>query len=124
MIGPLETRNTADEILLASPTTRPSFLGKNRFLQQNRFSQLRGSCYATPPQSGEKSRLGLGLADAEAPDADHSDTDPRIDNLVAQRSAARRVKDYETADRIRDQLAAENIELADSANGTIWWRTA
>ena len=58
--------------------------------------------------------LGFGLADAVAPDADESGSDPRIDALVAERQAAREAKDFATSDRIRDELAAEGIELVDT----------
>ena len=67
--------------------------------------------------------LGFGLATAEAPDADESGTDPRIDALVAERQAAREAKDFATSDRIRDELAAEGIELVDTPSGTTWRRT-
>jgi cysteinyl-tRNA synthetase len=66
--------------------------------------------------------LGLGLADAEAPDADLTGSDPRIDVLVAERAAARAAKDWATSDRIRDDLAAEGIDVVDTADGTTWRR--
>ncbi len=66
--------------------------------------------------------LGFGLADAEAPDADESGSDPRIDALVAEREAARAAKDFATSDRIRDELAAEGIELVDTPAGPTWRR--
>jgi cysteinyl-tRNA synthetase len=66
--------------------------------------------------------LGFGLADAVAPDADESGSDPRIDALVAERQAARAAKDWATSDRLRDQLAAEGIELVDTPDGTSWRR--
>src|SRR3546814_18996213 len=61
--------------------------------------------------------LGLGLADVEPPDADESGSDPRIDALVAERQAAREGKDFATSDRIRDELAAEGIELRHTPTG-------
>jgi cysteinyl-tRNA synthetase len=66
--------------------------------------------------------LGFGLAEVEAPDADESGSDPRIDALVAQREAARAAKDFATSDRIRDELAAEGIELVDTPAGPTWRR--
>ncbi len=66
--------------------------------------------------------LGFGLADAEAPEADESGTDARIDALVAERQAAREAKDFATSDRIRDELAAEGIELVDTPTGPTWRR--
>jgi cysteinyl-tRNA synthetase len=66
--------------------------------------------------------LGFGLAEAKAPDADESGSDPRIDALVAERQAARDAKDFATSDRIRDELAAEGIELVDTPTGPTWRR--
>ena len=66
--------------------------------------------------------LGLGLAAAIAPVADQSGSDPRIDALVAERQAARAAKDFATSDRIRDDLAAEGIEVVDTASGSTWRR--
>jgi cysteinyl-tRNA synthetase len=66
--------------------------------------------------------LGFGLAEAKAPDADESGTDPRIDALVAERQAAREAKDFATSDRIRDELAAEGVELVDTPTGPSWRR--
>ena len=66
--------------------------------------------------------LGFGLAEASAPDADQSGSDPRIDALVEERQAAREAKDFATSDRIRDELAAEGIELVDTPAGPSWRR--
>jgi cysteinyl-tRNA synthetase len=44
----------------------------------------------------------------------------KIEQLVAARDAARRVKDYKEGDRIKAQLAAMGVVLEDSAQGTRW----
>jgi cysteinyl-tRNA synthetase len=44
----------------------------------------------------------------------------KIDKLIADRVAARTAKDYAAADRIRDELAALNVEVMDSATGATW----
>ena len=45
---------------------------------------------------------------------------PLVDALLAQRQAARAEKDFATADRVRDQLAAAGIEIEDTAQGPRW----
>ncbi len=51
-----------------------------------------------------------------------SGADDTIAALVERRTAARAERDWETADRIRDDLAALGIELEDGAGGTRWHR--
>ncbi len=50
------------------------------------------------------------------------DGDPLIDARIKARSAAKGARDFATADRIRDQLAAEGILLEDGPTGTTWRR--
>ena len=64
--------------------------------------------------------LGFGLADATDPEAaDDSAADPRIAALLAERTAARAAKDWAEADRIRDVLAAEGLEIVDTPDGPV-----
>ena len=44
----------------------------------------------------------------------------RIAQLIAERAAAKQVRDFGRADRIRKELAEQGIELKDSAQGTTW----
>ena len=47
--------------------------------------------------------------------------DPKeIDKLIADRNAARKAKDFHSADRIRDELLAMGVVLKDSKEGTTW----
>ncbi len=43
-----------------------------------------------------------------------------IEALIAERTAARKNRDFARADAIRDELAAQGIELLDSKEGTGW----
>ncbi len=64
--------------------------------------------------------LGLDLAAAQQPAAPAGSLDPALDALLAQRAAARAAKDYATADRLRDQLAAVGIVVKDGKDGQSW----
>ena len=65
--------------------------------------------------------LGLDLANAVVAEV-AVESDPRIDGLLAERETARKNKDFATADRIRDELAAEGITILDSPEGSRWSR--
>jgi cysteinyl-tRNA synthetase len=45
-----------------------------------------------------------------------------IDGLILARNAARKVKNFKEADRIRDELKAMSIELEDHKDGTTTWK--
>ena len=46
--------------------------------------------------------------------------DELVDGLVEARDTARANRDFATADRIRDRLAAAGVEVRDGANGSTW----
>ena len=48
--------------------------------------------------------------------------DAAIDALIDERNAARKNRDFARADAIRDELAAQGIELEDTREGTRWKR--
>ncbi|PJK01179.1 cysteine--tRNA ligase [Lysobacteraceae bacterium NML91-0213] len=50
------------------------------------------------------------------------DDDARIQSLVDERSAAKKARDFARADAIRDQLAADGVQLEDTPQGVRWVR--
>ncbi len=48
--------------------------------------------------------------------------DPAIDALVRQRAEAKKAKNFAEADRIRDELKAQGIEITDTKDGAVWKR--
>ncbi|OUL23480.1 cysteine--tRNA ligase [Nostoc sp. RF31YmG] len=49
-------------------------------------------------------------------------SDVEIEDLIQQRQAARKAKNFAEGDRIRDELQAQGITLIDSRDGTRWHR--
>jgi len=67
--------------------------------------------------------LGLGLGEARKTEvATDPATKALIEALVAQRSEAKKTKNWAEADRIRTELKEMGIALEDSPSGTIWKR--
>ena len=65
---------------------------------------------------------GAGAADAAA-DAHAGDPEAaEIDALVAERTAAKKAKDFAKADEIRNQLTARGVIIIDTPNGPTWKR--
>ena len=48
--------------------------------------------------------------------------DPAVDALVLKRAEAKKAKDFAEADRIRDELKAQGIEVTDVPGGAVWKR--
>jgi cysteinyl-tRNA synthetase len=62
---------------------------------------------------------------AEVPEsvkAQHLLSDAQIDALIAERTAARRSRDFKRSDQIRDELLAKGIAMEDGKDGVRWWR--
>lgn len=83
-----------------------------------------------PAVSGELRALAgvLGLLERSPEDflkgraQDGGLDDAAIDALIAERNAAKKARDFATADRVRDALKAQGVILEDSAAGTTWRR--
>ncbi len=86
---------------------------------------------AAPAEASRSARTALhllgvvGLTCGDDGGEDHRDgglADAEVDVLLAQRAAARSARDFDTADRIRDDLAAAGIVVADGPDGATWHR--
>ncbi|MBO5034204.1 MAG: cysteine--tRNA ligase, partial [Oscillospiraceae bacterium] len=62
------------------------------------------------------------LKEKEAAPAQSGEGDAEIEALIAQRAQAKAAKNWAEADRIRDELKAQGIELIDTKEGTTWKR--
>lgn len=66
--------------------------------------------------------LGIVRQDYEAEEGSSQPAvdEARIQSLIDERNAAKKSKDYARADKIRQDLDAEGIELRDTPEGTVW----
>ena len=62
----------------------------------------------------------MNLDGSEASGAEHQALDALIHTILEQRASARAEKDWATADRMRDVLAAAGITVKDGAQGSTW----
>jgi len=51
------------------------------------------------------------------------DLKEKIENLLKERTLAKKEKNFERSDAIRDELIAEGISIMDTADGTLWEKT-
>jgi cysteinyl-tRNA synthetase len=72
------------------------------------------------PQRQARAAAGEGGTEASAGAAALSDAE--IEQLIAERAAARKAKDFKESDRIRDLLTTSGVVLEDQAGGKSLWR--
>ena len=69
--------------------------------------------------TGKQGFINTGqMQDGKNPGAHKDETDLQIEELISQREKARKNGDWATADKIRDQLRDQNVEINDSEK--IW----
>jgi cysteinyl-tRNA synthetase len=59
----------------------------------------------------------LGILDLNPPPKDEA-----LEDLIRRREEARKARDWDRADQIREQLKGMGVEVIDTANGTLWKR--
>ena len=69
--------------------------------------------------------LSLGLLSG-AGEASETDEEPElvayVEEMIAKRAAAKKEKDFATADAIRDALLSKGIVIKDTREGVVWNR--
>ena len=65
----------------------------------------------------------LGIVQPDAAPTEVPEDDPfaaDVEAKIAERAAAKQVKDYAAADQLRDEIVAMGVEIMDSPTGTTW----
>lgn len=78
------------------------------------LAQIDNSCLKLEDWDFVDRLLGLELLNSTP------DKTAELTDKIEAREAARAAKDYKAADKIRDELAAENITILDTSNGPRW----
>jgi len=73
---------------------------------------------------GLKAETALQACGSDPTDSGSGPSEAEIDALIEVRKAAKLARDFATADRIRDQLKSQGIELIDQPGGVTHWLRA
>jgi cysteinyl-tRNA synthetase len=121
-----QSRATLDRFYRASGGVEPTAVDEgviealrddlNTPLALSRMSTLEGGAL-----KGSARLLGLLHSSAEDWFQGGEDAEA-IEARIAERTAAKKNRDFAAADRIRDELKADGIVLEDGPNGTTWRR--
>jgi cysteinyl-tRNA synthetase len=90
------------------------------FLRKRAVKQAKATTGASAAEVASATGQASGTSSATAVAASLSDAD--IDQLIEQRAAARKAKNFKESDRIRDLLAANGVVLEDQPGGRTLWR--
>ena len=129
---PDATRSAAEPLLsvvaaleddLNTPKAMAEFFGVARELNKSKDTDMQQGLAATMFATGDL--LGLLQQDPDewfvgATDGELSAE--AIKEMIEQRNRARAAKDFETADTLRDELAAAGVQIEDGPAGTTWRR--
>ena len=84
---------------------------------------IKGGFEVLEEQAKLSGAAGAGAEGAASADSHAGDPEAaEIDGLVAERTAAKKNKDFARADEIRNQLAARGVIIIDTPNGPTWKR--
>jgi len=108
----------------AHPLVRENFKTLSVIFDLVRFANTYVADDASPELAGAVLKILQELSDVLGLIilTEKEELDAQIEALIEERQAARKARDFATADRIRDELKAQGIELLDTRDGVKWKR--
>jgi cysteinyl-tRNA synthetase len=124
-LGLFTSQNVGAYTLGVSGTAKPDALNRNYDLVENiKVAVANNNTNFVTSASAQLNAQGIEIqidSDGYVSLQMKVDAGPdQIEQLIAAREAARRAKNFNEADRIRDELAAMGVVLKDSKDGTTW----
>lgn len=128
--GTDEVRGIAEEILVSFETAMESDLNLpmamgSIFVMIRKINQLLSKGGLSKDDASHLlqalSKINSVLAFLDLSPAGSESEDPEVEALIEMREQARDRKDYEEADRVREELKSRSIVLEDTPYGTVWW---
>ena len=114
--------NTAQGVTLLYDALKAKTNDATRLAILADFDQVLGLSLLEKAAAERERQAAQAPAAASGGIAIQGEGDPAIDALVLQRAQAKKAKDFATADRIREKLRQQGIEVTDVPGGAVWKR--
>ena len=106
--------------LLDDLNTPQAFAKLNELLSKARYASTQNRDAAPALKSILHNTIAVLGIEVKLDEPSQQENSPELDALLAERTAAKAEKNFARADEIRDELAAQGIEIIDTPDGSKW----